>query len=246
MSNQMRAAVLSAIERALVAFDTSELAKVLDPHVIWGDCSGAENVLTMLQQLGDTDVEITDHQIEALDDRIVATVKATTGGHSFPSTTVVFVEDDLIVELHSADSEEHARSLVRVGPFTASDFSTRAKLIGLEPVLPVSDMTAAIVHYKMLGFEVETYPGGDFYAFANRDGIEVHLARYDGVDPKTTTSAIYLHVDDARSLFTEWRDAGLGVRQGALIAPTDTDYGICEGAHRDPWGNLLRFGSPIT
>jgi hypothetical protein len=28
-------------------------------------------------------------------------------------------------------------------------------------------------------------------------------------------------------------------------APVDTDHGIREGAHVDPDGNLLRFGSPL-
>jgi hypothetical protein len=29
-------------------------------------------------------------------------------------------------------------------------------------------------------------------------------------------------------------------------APVDTDYGLREGWHIDPDGNLLRFGSPIA
>jgi hypothetical protein len=30
-----------------------------------------------------------------------------------------------------------------------------------------------------------------------------------------------------------------------LIGPDDYDYGKREGSHRDPDGNLLRFGSPL-
>jgi hypothetical protein len=37
----------------------------------------------------------------------------------------------------------------------------------------------------------------------------------------------------------------LGVA-GELVAPFDTDYGLREGSHVDPDGNVIRFGSPIT
>jgi hypothetical protein len=33
---------------------------------------------------------------------------------------------------------------------------------------------------------------------------------------------------------------------GELVAPFDTDYGLREGSHVDPDGNVIRFGSPIT
>jgi uncharacterized glyoxalase superfamily protein PhnB len=53
---------------------------------------------------------------------------------------------------------------------------------------------------------------------------------------------VYLYVDDAEALDAEWDGARV---EGRLIAPTDTEYGLREGAHVDPDGNLLRFGSPI-
>jgi hypothetical protein len=30
------------------------------------------------------------------------------------------------------------------------------------------------------------------------------------------------------------------------MPPTDTDYGLREGAHIDPDNNLIRFGSPLA
>jgi len=63
------------------------------------------------------------------------------------------------------------------------------------------------------------------------------------LDPRATTSAVYLYVDDADALHSEWRSAGV---EGQFFEPSDTDYGLREGAHVDRDGNLLRFGSPIS
>ncbi len=110
------------------------------------------------------------------------------------------------------------------------------------PVLPVSDVPAAVEHYGRLGFDVTPYRSGDEYAYARRGDVEVHLASVPNVDPSTTTSAVYLWVTDADELAGEWRE----VDAGRLVEPTDTDYGLREGAHIDPDGNLLRFGSPLA
>lgn len=112
----------------------------------------------------------------------------------------------------------------------------------VEPVLPVRDLGAAVTHYRRLGFEVRTYEGGAAYAYARRGGVQLHLAEVDGLDPATSTTSVYLYVGDARALHREWEAAGV---EGRLIAAEDTDYGLREGAHVDPDGNLLRFGSPL-
>ena len=110
------------------------------------------------------------------------------------------------------------------------------------PVLPVSDVPAAVEHYGRLGFDVTPYGADAEYAFARRGNVEVHLALVPAVDPSTTTSAVYLWVSDADELAREWRD----VDAGRLVEPEDTDYGLREGAHIDPDGNLLRFSSPMA
>ncbi len=110
------------------------------------------------------------------------------------------------------------------------------------PVLPVSDVPAAVEHYRRLGFDVTPYGSGDVYAVARRGHAEIHLAFVSSVDPATTTSALYLWVSDADELAREWRDGN----RGRLVEPEDSDYGLREGAHIDPDGNLLRFGSPLA
>lgn len=111
------------------------------------------------------------------------------------------------------------------------------------PVLPVRDVGAACAHYQALGFEVSRYQGGDGYAFVQRDGCELHLARAAAEhDPATTAGTVYLYVDDPDALIADWRAAGV---DGRFMDPSDTAWRMREGAHVDPDGNLLRIGRPL-
>ena len=53
-------------------------------------------------------------------------------------------------------------------------------------------------------------------------------------------SSAYLFVEDADELARAWQAAGAEVS-----LPEDTDWGQHEGAHVDPDGNVIRFGSPM-
>lgn len=121
------------------------------------------------------------------------------------------------------------------------------KLSRVAPVLPVRDVTAALAHYRALGFEATAYGeknGGEpIYGFVERDGVELHLSRFRELDPLTNTSAAYLYVDDADALREAWSAPGIG---GRLTAAEDTPYGLREFAHHDPDNNLLRVGSPLS
>ncbi len=112
----------------------------------------------------------------------------------------------------------------------------------VSPVFPVRDIGSAVDHYRKLGFIVREYEGADAYAFAERDGIEFHLAQVDDLEPGRNMSAVYLHVDDADALYEEWSAAEI---DGRLVEPTDTSYGLREGACLDRDANLIRFGSVI-
>jgi uncharacterized protein len=108
------------------------------------------------------------------------------------------------------------------------------------PILATSDVSRALGHYRALGFEAEGWEGGG-YGFLHRDGVELHLGEVETLDPTTNTVSVYLFVADADQLHTEWAAASL---DGRMQAPTDTDYGLREGHHVDPDGNIIRFGSP--
>lgn len=109
--------------------------------------------------------------------------------------------------------------------------------VHVSPIFPVSDLPRALAHYAALGWEVSRHDEG--YGFAAWAGVELHLVITEEHDPLRTAAAAYLHVPDADALAARW--AGTG----RTTAPVNTGYGLREGAHVDPDGNLLRFGSPL-
>src|SRR5687767_13665942 len=102
---------------------------------------------------------------------------------------------------------------------------------GISPVFPVRDLTAALAHYRRLGFSVEEHKGDEAYGFARRDNALIHLSVAPDVDPVRTAGCAYLYVDDADLLHAEWADASI---EGRLVAPVDNEHGLREGGHVDP------------
>jgi catechol 2,3-dioxygenase-like lactoylglutathione lyase family enzyme len=112
------------------------------------------------------------------------------------------------------------------------------RVVSVEPIFVVSDVARAVTHFVQLGFTASHHDEG--YAFAHRNEQTIHLAG-SGVGPERVgRGSIYMHVDDADALADEWRSAGI-----EFVEPQDFDYGKREGSHRDPDGNLIRFGSPL-
>jgi catechol 2,3-dioxygenase-like lactoylglutathione lyase family enzyme len=110
------------------------------------------------------------------------------------------------------------------------------------PILATADLDRALRHYEALGFDVEGWEGGG-YGFLEREGVEIHIGEPEGFDPAANTVSCYLFVRDADALYDEWTRAGVA---GRFVAPSDTDYGLREGSHVDPDGNVVRFGSPLN
>lgn len=123
-------------------------------------------------------------------------------------------------------------------------------LNALAPVLPVSDVLSALENYARLGFRAKPYqraeivegrnPAPVLYGLLFRDGLQIHLCQVAGIDPRTNLSEIYLYVDDAQAIHDAW---GASEAVGEFVEPTDTEYGLCEGAFVDPDGNSIRYGS---
>jgi len=109
------------------------------------------------------------------------------------------------------------------------------------PIFAVRDLRAALAHYAALGFKTLAYEEGADYGFANRDGVGLQLAVHAGQARHRPGSA-YLYVRDATALAEEWSTPGL---DGHTHPAEPTPYGMLEGSHTDPDGNLIRFGSPI-
>lgn len=111
------------------------------------------------------------------------------------------------------------------------------RVVGVEPIFAVADVARSVEHYRRLGFATSYHD--EYYAFAHRDHLTIHLAQTDD-EAIAMTGSIYMHVDHADHLAEGWRRAGVEV-----VGPRDFDYGKREGSHTDPDGNLIRFGSPL-
>jgi predicted enzyme related to lactoylglutathione lyase len=107
-------------------------------------------------------------------------------------------------------------------------------------IFPVRDVAAAMEHYRSLGFTADAYDDPPTYAFAERDDVHLHLTKVNDLDPDESMVAVYLYVDDADAVAAEWASSA-----GRHVAVHDTPYGLREGAHVDPDGNLIRFGSRL-
>lgn len=237
---QQMDAVVEVLHRAIGSGDLTIVGETLHPDVTWGDCAGRASVLAFLTA-ATTVVDAPESvSFEVVSDRIIATlaVDPDTG----PLTIAIFVRDIKVVELADCPDRDHALSVRPVGDLTRAA-SRGWKPDRLSPVLPVAELSAAVERFRVLGFEVRTYEGDALYAFASRGPVEIHLSQVHDLDPTTNSTALYLYVDDADATYASWRLADV---KGRLVAPSDTDYGLHEGAYADPDGNLIRFGSPIT
>ena len=102
------------------------------------------------------------------------------------------------------------------------------------PILPVRDLDAAVERYCRLGFAVRVYAGPQRYAFADRDGVSLHLSEHEHGHAHTS---VYLYVSDADAVHREW--AGV---EGHLSEVEDTPWGMREFAYADPDGTVHRVG----
>jgi catechol 2,3-dioxygenase-like lactoylglutathione lyase family enzyme len=116
----------------------------------------------------------------------------------------------------------------------------------IAPVFVAVDLEAALARYRALGFATSDYRDAPdsppIYGYVCFGPGQFHIARIDDLNPKTTTSACYLYVEDADAVYAAWSAAGV---EGRLHPPQDTAYGLRELAYVDPDGNLIRVGSPM-
>lgn len=115
----------------------------------------------------------------------------------------------------------------------------------VSPVLPVRDVAQALQRYEEMGFVTRAYQhdteSAPFYGFVCMGPTEYHVTRVDDFDPKRNTSAVYLYVDDADTVFAKWKDAV----EGRFHDAENTEYGLREFGYVDPDGNLFRVGSEL-
>ena len=106
---------------------------------------------------------------------------------------------------------------------------------GISPILPVSDLRAAIEYYTgSLGFKLNWEHTSDF-ASVSRDRCNIFLCQGGQGHPGTW---VYCGVNDAAALETELRAKGAKIRQPATNFPWAQEMQV-----EDLDGNVLRFGS---
>ena len=221
-----------ALAIALADDPLNRLVPLFHPDVTWGDCAGAEQAAAFVESALGEGFWASDVLVADLGDRFHAAMTVEGIGELH---LVVFEQDGLIGEMRICDSVD---SVARVHPLgRLADAAARpVQGVRLSPVFSVASVSNSVEHYRLLGFDVQEYEGDDAYAFAVMGGMEIHLQQDDQPHP----ARVYLYVDDADALYARWRVAGV---PGRTIAPEDTEYGMREGAHFDPDGNILRFGS---
>ena len=110
-------------------------------------------------------------------------------------------------------------------------------LRSVAPVFSTTNVARWLEHYRGLGFTVNAHD--EKYGFATLGSVELHVSHNPEHDPRITAGCAYLAVSNADAVWRQWSAAP----GGRNVEPVDTDYGRREGAHIDPDGNLLRFGS---
>jgi hypothetical protein len=119
----------------------------------------------------------------------------------------------------------------------------RTAFSDVSPVVPVTDLPAALERYRRLGFRVRAYGHGTGYGYAERGPVSLHLSEWDEHDPRRTGAHVYLYVADADAVHAEWTASGV---EGHVSEPGDTEYGLREFAFVDADGTLHRVGSPLS
>ncbi len=115
-----------------------------------------------------------------------------------------------------------------------------AKLRSIAPIFPTADMERMQRHYEKLGFVVRRHQ--ENYATASRDGLNLHFKLTPDHVAATGGGAVYVSVDNADDLHSEWVAAGVGLTDDLF----DPGFGVWEAAHTDGDGNLIRFGSAVA
>ena len=112
------------------------------------------------------------------------------------------------------------------------------------PILPVRDLTRAIEFYEQLGFTATRYRDGDFYAFIQRDGRELHLSKTPELIPEHNLVRVYFYLREGTvsALEAECRIAGM-----TIVEPLGArEWKMREFVLRDPDGNRLIFGESLS
>jgi DNA-binding MarR family transcriptional regulator/catechol 2,3-dioxygenase-like lactoylglutathione lyase family enzyme len=160
------------------------------------------------------------------------------------------IDAELINQVSAAEVQAMRSALIALSRIKADEVAAGTSVLRpprqlrqFQPIFLVRDLKASLEHYAALGFRVEAYDDEGGYGFASRERTGLQLSTHEGHDPKHNHCSTYLYVADADALYDEWTQPGIG---GETIAVEAMPWKLREGAHIDPDGNLIRFGSWIA
>jgi uncharacterized glyoxalase superfamily protein PhnB len=122
------------------------------------------------------------------------------------------------------------------------------ELHGIQPVVQVADMNAAIAHYRdTLGFEVD-FVAGDPPVHARvssgdrtqASAVRIRLVPFEGGGARRDRGYFWIHVGrDLDGLYAKYVAAGVDV----VTEPTLQPWGLRDFRIRDPEGHLYCFAA---
>jgi hypothetical protein len=117
---------------------------------------------------------------------------------------------------------------------TADGGTTNQGFEGVSPILTVKSLSTSLDYYiQKLGFKIDWQ--APFFASVSRGRCHIFLSEGDQGNPG---SWVWIGVDDAESLFNEYRSKGAKIRH----PPTNYTWAY-EMQVEDLDGNVLRMGS---
>ncbi len=117
----------------------------------------------------------------------------------------------------------------------------RSGIVDVTPILPVTDIEAAVTFYEKAGFDVRRWDGGGFAFVSFEDESVFDLDPWDGtLDVTSNKAGCMLMVPDANAWHVRLSMAGLPVTDIA-----DQPWGVREFTLTDPDGNYIRIGHGI-
>jgi uncharacterized glyoxalase superfamily protein PhnB len=124
--------------------------------------------------------------------------------------------------------------------------SSSIKIGGTAPVLLANDVAHTVAYYcVVLGFKVE-FTQNEKYIGVFRDGVHVHIADANGIEPRSNRAAwsdklepadVNFFVSDVDGLYQEFIKSGAKISRG----PIDRSYGVRDFELNDCNGYVLRF-----
>lgn len=107
------------------------------------------------------------------------------------------------------------------------------------PILASGDLAVTEAFYARLGFEVAGRYDG--YLLVHDGPVELHFSQPDSPPDSVVPGTCFVHVRDATVYWKQLRERDVA----GVSEPQQQDYGLVEFVVTDPFGNRVRFGSPV-